>query len=316
MTRTRPEGALRLQEIHRLLKRVAPDAAPAILPGVPIAIIEAGAVNPRAVIESPDPFGTMGWAVLAAMSHPTDPIPVAFEADPFKGATRAYSLISDQKAYLCIPDTKGLSLPLYFSTNPAAVPAQLTATGTNVQFTLSIQANGQNYNVCAGAPNSGAGGWSWLYAHPTDAAASFSTEYFALDRHLLETLLKRQWPALSLQYLGRGDAYYGVLSNAKAKAIWNAANFGQLRYQPDVFDCEDFSYVYKAQVSRQQYADYVATGIKFAYAAGSIVGDKPPGAHAVNIFIDETFTAQILEPQNGTIVPGSQWGYTPRTIWF
>jgi len=304
-----------LGELRARLARLTPDAAPSILPGLPIAIVEANIQNPRAIVESPAAPYPIGWAVLAVVSAPTQPVPISFESNPFQTDSRAYSNIGGQKLYLCITTEPSLVHSLYFDADPTATRVTLRAHGINTGFTLSVTYGGANLNVCVGTP-AGAGGWSWLYTSATDVAARFSSEYFALDRALLETVMRRQWPTLQLRFLGQGDLYYGAIPSANITAIWNASVLPQCRWVADVFDCEDFSYVYKGSVSHQQFTDYLASGIKFAYAVGSIVGVSEVGAHAVNVFIDETFTTKVLEPQNGSITPGSQWPYTPDTIWF
>jgi agglutinin domain-containing protein len=302
-------------ELRARLSRLKPDTAPSIAPSTPIAIVEAKALNPRAIIESPAAPYPIGWAVLSQTKAPTQPVPISFVSDPFQTDSQAYSQLGGQTLYLCITDEPGSIHLLFFDADPAATRATLRAHGVNTGFTLSVTNGGENHNVCAGTP-SGVGGWSWLYTSDTKQAARFSTEYFALDRPLLETIMERQWPALQLNYLGQGDLYYGIIPSTKATAIWENSGLQPDYYVSDVFDCEDFSYVYKGRVSHQQLVDYRLSGIKFAYAVGSIVGSSVRVAHAVNVFIDETFTAQVLEPQNGDITPGSQWPYTPRTIWF
>jgi hypothetical protein len=45
---------------------------------------------------------------------------------------------------------------------------------------------------------------------------------------------------------------------------------------------------------------------------GILFGSNKTGKHAANIFLDENADVKILEPQNGTVIEGKDWEYTPN----
>jgi hypothetical protein len=301
-----------MQAIRDRLSLITPDAAPAILPGVPVALTEAGGPKPWFVAESPPGQYPLAWAILSSEGSP---VPIAFDADPFQADAYAYTDVSGARHYLCL--TGGtFTHELFFHSDPSAWRAKFRASGTNQAFTLTIT-NADNQKVRTGTPTPK--GWAWLSTTDIAPATSFSTDYFGIDRKLLLEVLRRQWATVNTIYVGTGDAHYGPVPRSLATSMWQTAQLSQSSYVHEVFDCEDFAYSYKGTVCRQQLADHQRTGIKFAYAVGCVQGRKSDPAaagHAVNLFIDETFTTMVLEPQNGSILPAGTWEYKPDVIFF
>mmetsp|Transcript_13278 Transcript_13278/g.17364 ORF Transcript_13278/g.17364 Transcript_13278/m.17364 type:complete len:288 (-) Transcript_13278:112-975(-) len=123
-------------------------------------------------------------------------------------------------------------------------------------------------------------------------------------------LFKKEWPETTIEdqfYVDR--KYYGIPTNV-AQDIWANSGLRNYNWTSESFDCDDFSYVYKAAVSKHVYEKKVS----FPYAVGILFGSNDTGGHAVNIFLDEYGDVKILEPQNGKIIDGKDWDYNPHFI--
>jgi hypothetical protein len=129
----------------------------------------------------------------------------------------------------------------------------------------------------------------------------------------VKRLLLAEWPyALGLYALQlTGDKVYAPLSDSAAREMWsNNTGLSEIRWTPSVFDCDDFSYVYKAAASLAGYE----AGNEVAYAVGVIWGDSSAGGHAVNVYINELGKVKVLEPQNGMVIDGASWDYIPYFV--
>nr|WP_256548351.1 lectin MOA-related protein [Xenorhabdus bovienii] len=106
------------------------------------------------------------------------------------------------------------------------------------------------------------------------------------------------------------DPFYKLVSDEKVKKIYKESGLENFKYRKNSFDCDDFSFVYKAQASKEAYSN----NEKFGYAIGVIFGNFGKRAHAVNIFIDHDLKVKIIEPQGGKIIEAKDWDYTPYFI--
>ena len=119
--------------------------------------------------------------------------------------------------------------------------------------------------------------------------------------------IQKEWPAVQIVDQFYADRFYAGVPKEEAVEIWKKSDLSKYKWTKQSFDCDDFSYVYKGAVSKHVYA----TMGKAPFAVGVIFGNKPGSGHAVNVFLDELGNVKILEPQNGKIVDGKNWDYTP-----
>ena len=131
-------------------------------------------------------------------------------------------------------------------------------------------------------------------------------------------LLKQEWPDSTFDHctVRQGDDYFEVLTESKAKSIWEDSGLNDYKYKESIFDCDDFALCYKAQAAKASYNNPNPSG---AYAVGVIWGDPPVKGdcgHAVNVFVDFDGSIKILEPQNGTVIEGKDWKYKPIFVIF
>ncbi|VWD59096.1 MULTISPECIES: lectin MOA-related protein [Burkholderia cepacia complex] len=185
-------------------------------------------------------------------------------------------------------------------------------------FKLIYKNNSTEMGLCADS-----GSWNWVYVGNTSSYTplTLTARKFFLGYNDLKKLFAATWPNASITdwSFRVGDKDYELLHQSKAQQIYNDSGLSKYKWVEEVFDCDDFSYAYKAQASRVAYEDYKATGnaVQRSYASGVVFGRKPDGtAHAVNVFVDYTCTVKILEPQNGSIIDGKDWAYTPYFILF
>jgi len=254
--------------------------------------------------------GTWSWAFVGKYnSYPKDVLPLSFSADPTIGSAN----LSAQRA--------GLSWPL-----------QANGSSTNWEWTFWAASNyGAGYsplslNATPGKtlPDGGqayqlshlngsttmylaadSGSWNWLYISGSHTSTQFTIHKFFVIKSKVEQLFRVTWPDADFSYsaFNTGDTYYQAVSDAEAGRIYQDSNLRNYLWRAEVFDCDDFSYVYKAQASRRAYA----ANAEYGYAVGVIFGRTSSSRHAVNVFIDPSGNVRILEPQNGTIIDGNEW---------
>lgn len=138
--------------------------------------------------------------------------------------------------------------------------------------------------------------------------------YFTFHRVYLRiseipTLLQKEWPNATFVYQAyyAGDDFFLGLPYQEATQIFTDSGLARYKWTPNVFDCDDFSYVYKGQASKAAYSE----GLEYSYAVGVIFGTSTAGGHAVNLFIDVVGNVKVIEPQNGQIQDGKDWPYSP-----
>jgi hypothetical protein len=254
--------------------------------------------------------GTWDWAFVGQYKdYPQDVMPLSFSADPMSG-----------KANLTAQN-RGLSWPLHAngsSTNwewtfwassgygsgypvlsLSATPGQTLPNG-GLAYKLSCLNGNTTMYLAADS-----GSWNWLYVSASSSSTQFSFHKFFVIKSKVQQLFQATRPGAEFIYsaFNTGDLYYQALSDAQAGSVYQDSGLRNYHWRSQVFDCDDFSYVYKAQASRNAYA----ANAEYGYAVGVIFGRTSTGAHAVNVFIDPQGKVRILEPQNGKIVDGKDW---------
>lgn len=153
----------------------------------------------------------------------------------------------------------------------------------------------------------GEGEWNWL-ALDHAARSIFTLHRYYVTRDALPLLIRSTWPSAKLLHksLQIDDAYEAV-STAQAKAIWFNSELPKLDWKPNVFDCDDFALVYKAQACISANAG----GGVHPYAVGILFGSAERSAHAVNLFIDPAGKLMVIEPQTGQVIDAKNWEYSP-----
>ncbi|MDR7331815.1 lectin MOA-related protein [Roseateles asaccharophilus] len=254
--------------------------------------------------------GTWDWAFVGPYdSYPRDVMPLSFSADPTSGKAN----LTAQNNNLNWPlHANGKSTNWewtfwassgYGSGYPvlslSATPGQTLPDGGQAYKLSYVNGNTTMYLAAD------SGSWNWLYVSGSNSSSQFSFHKFFVIKSKVELLFKATWPGSDFIYsaFNTGDVYYQALSDAQAGSIYQDSGLRNYQWRAEVFDCDDFSYVYKAQASRNAYAG----NAEYGYAVGVIFGRTSTGAHAVNVFIDPQGKVRILEPQNGTIVDGSAW---------
>ncbi len=189
-----------------------------------------------------------------------------------------------------------------------AVPLKAVSSGGG--YNLQYMNGSTTMNLCAATTSvwdyAFVGGSSWTPLNVT-------FRKFYLDWAALSTLFRAAWPSATItaNTFRANDAMYELLPSSVASTIWNESGLSGYKWSQEVFDCDDFATVYKAQASRHAYSVARAR----AYATGMICGSAGASAHAANVFIDLAGNVQVLEPQNGKIVTGSNWKNSAGVAW-
>ena len=120
----------------------------------------------------------------------------------------------------------------------------------------------------------------------------FSLHKFYVRRPKAIILLRSTglWQFTIASFTTTPDEFYEAITDAQAVAMWTASGLSAYNYGS--FDCDDYSYVYKAQASRPPTRTR-NTDTRSAFGASPTVG------HAVNVFIDTDAKVRVIEPQNG-----------------
>jgi Agglutinin C-terminal len=113
-----------------------------------------------------------------------------------------------------------------------------------------------------------------------------------------------RWMAGYPQILYPSDAEYYCAPIEEAQAIITASHIDKHAYAPDVFDCDDFCAVLKANFCQAAYAE----GTRLhAYCLGTLWVNQPYG-HALNWMINADRVLRLVDPQNGRIFPLEGYG--------
>ena len=93
------------------------------------------------------------------------------------------------------------------------------------------------------------------------------------------------------------DQYYTPISIERVAQIYNNSDIKNFKYEPDRFDCDDYSVVLKSKVVKAVKKDRKAI---YAYAFGIVFGNIPT-PHAINWFMTPERKILFIEPQSGEI---------------
>ncbi len=251
-------------------------------------------------------------------SYPNDVMPLYFSVDPTKGGATLSVKPGNQNWQLHSKGTATSWEYVYWGTS--GYPNTLSLTAKLVQgnpdlFQLAWNNGGTTMNLLADS-----GSWNWLTVSSGGGTSNrFSLHKFYVRRPKAIILLRSTWPVANFtiaSFTTTPDEFYEAITDAQAVAMWTASGLSAYNYRAQVFDCDDYSYVYKAQASKTAYAK----NAEYGYALGVMFGASPTVGHAVNVFIDTDAKVRVIEPQNGQIVAGANWKdhngapYTPNFI--
>jgi hypothetical protein len=254
--------------------------------------------------------GSPGWEwsyMGQYASYPADVFPIRFSSDPIVGATSMYARVRNEDWYL-FPRTQATSWNYLFwgpsSYSPGYPIVKVQAEVMNPEQTKFklywMNGTTKMYLCCDG------GSWNWLFVGGSGYAATvFTLRRFYVERQKMILLFQSAWPSATFNTysMRNADTSYQCIDDDTAHNIWNKSGLSNFKYRKDVFDCDDFSFVYKGEASKQAYN----ANAEFGYSVGLIWGFSPTVGHAVNVFVDYSANVRVLEPQNNSIVAGSEW---------
>ncbi|PHM38985.1 hypothetical protein Xmau_03152 [Xenorhabdus mauleonii] len=176
------------------------------------------------------------------------------------------------------------------------------------QYRLIWHNQGVDFFVCNPSPGEGT---PYLKVHNKKYTLyTFYARFVKSD--IIAGLVKKIWPKLiiNLVLLRISDELYTLISEEKVKEIYKESGLVNFKYRKESFDCDDFSFVCKAQASKKAYEN----NEKYGYAIGVIFGGYKKSAHSVNIFINHELEVKLIEPQSGRIIEPKKWKYKPYFI--
>jgi hypothetical protein len=183
-----------------------------------------------------------------------------------------------------------------------------TITATSASYSIDDQDYATVTYPIGSVPQKGYFGFFGYYA--TGATVKNLVTFGLASSQDIKEAFQNEWPNAQIANQVYADRSYAGLPTKDAVDIWNQTGLGRYTWTEESFDCDDFSYVYKGAVSKHVYG----MPVKVPVAVGIVFGRKPGAAHAVNIFLDELGRVRILEPQNGSVVDGKDWDYTPYFV--
>jgi hypothetical protein len=97
-----------------------------------------------------------------------------------------------------------------------------------------------------------------------------------------------------------GDGSFYLPTLQEVQQILTASRLDRETWMEERFDCDDFAYVLKAEMSVHAYK---SGDMKFGLCVGMVWGnfDWVDGYHAVNWFVDNNSTLRFIEPQDDVI---------------
>jgi hypothetical protein len=246
------------------------------------------------------------WAFVGNYdAYPRDVLPLYFSVDPSKGGA-TLSVKPGGQSWQLHPRGTATSWE-YTYWGGSGYPNTLSLTAKLVKsspdtFRLIWNNKGTDMNLWADS-----GSWNWLMvSSSTGTSGQFTLHKFYVRVLKAQILLAQTWPRASFTYASfrTADRYYEAITDAQAKGIWTTSGLSTYSYRSEVFDCDDFSYVYKAEASKTAYKK----NAEYGYAVGVMLGAASSTVgHAVNVFIDTSAAVRVIEPQKGGIVAGADW---------
>lgn len=97
-----------------------------------------------------------------------------------------------------------------------------------------------------------------------------------------------------------GDGSFYLPTQAEVEQILSASALDRRQWLAERFDCDDFAYVLKGEMSVHTYE---TADLKFGLCVGMVWGnfDWVDGFHAVNWFIANDQVLRFIEPQSDTV---------------
>ncbi|KAI9062306.1 carbohydrate-binding module family 13 protein [Trametes sanguinea] len=125
--------------------------------------------------------------------------------------------------------------------------------------------------------------------------------------HEIHTVLKAN-PYLRRDFESyQADGMYLILSRARLREIWRQSGLRNRNWRSEIFDCDDFAFVYKAEVAKWGDGQFKADD--FAIVCGVMFGINDEGreadsGHAYNWMVDPEDHSSIIffEPQNNSFM--------------
>lgn len=99
------------------------------------------------------------------------------------------------------------------------------------------------------------------------------------------------------------DHYYETIADEQMGEIYKEMKAWGVKYQENIFDCDDFAFVYKAFASYHAYKSKPS----WAYAVGLIMAKTSDSGHAAIVFVTQAGEIKIFEPQTGQIFTPANW---------
>lgn len=278
-----------------------------IKPNTPYLIVD---TNGRALALAGDVGAHWNWATWAKYPDKRPEIfPVWFGRDPINTDAHFYMRLADgtdKKLYLDgAASAKWNWVAWQKSSSKVEFLGKLVPVSGTVD-TFKVTANAGRRLCFDGGSGSE---WNWAFIGDDDYEDNYAevrVGSFKLSYDSVRKLIKAEWPAADLRTmtLRLSDKAMELVDAPKMQAIYQSSGLRNYVYRPEIFDCDDFAFVYKAEVSKAQYVDKPTV----PYAIGLINATAPgAGGHAAIVFVSVDGYVYVLEPQNGTIVRGREW---------
>ncbi|KII87094.1 carbohydrate-binding module family 13 protein [Plicaturopsis crispa FD-325 SS-3] len=224
---------------------------------------------------------------------------------PFSSATDTYELRNIKDGtYLTLPNgnhTNGTPVVGWQNTNDAwqrwvILPAPGDSKTYMLQnfigksFLTLSEGNSKNGTKIVGHTG------SWKSTNPHQQWLVEKVSFTGEEVH--ETLLRN--PVIGPKFSGyQFDSIYLALPQAVLLEIWNASNLETTKWRPEIFDNQDFAFVFKAEVAKWGAKTLRADG--FGLLLGIMFGQRGDTHYAANWTIDLKDPTKLLflEPQDG-----------------
>lgn len=138
-------------------------------------------------------------------------------------------------------------------------------------------------------------------AQVEDSALGVVATSSSLDGVVRKKLAKKLLKDPGIRF---GDGSFYLPTVEQVRAILKASEADRRTWMAERFDCDDFAYVLKGEMSVHAYAH---GELRFALCVGMVWGnfDWVDGYHAVNWFVANDGELQFVEPQDDTIYDAS-----------
>lgn len=137
-----------------------------------------------------------------------------------------------------------------------------------------------------------------LRATPAGLEGKVATNVF------IEDLVRRELKLAPHHIVYLGDSNYYLPTQQEIQTILSASQVDRHKWISDKFDCDDFAYALKGEMSTHAYE---TTDLKYGLCVGIVWGnfDWVEGYHAINWCITSEEKLLLIEPQNDNFYPSS-----------